>query len=140
VSAIRGLVEVVLVVDDIDRSVAFYRDALGLEVFSPPRVPAKFLRIGSAVEGVPQQVVLVPRASGERRSGGRVLHHIGLEVAPDRFDAERERLAGLGFALRTGQHPFMPRRRVLSGRPRRQRDRNRNVARLTARHCGRAAT
>jgi catechol 2,3-dioxygenase-like lactoylglutathione lyase family enzyme len=107
VSAIRGLVEIVLVVDDVDRSVAFYRDVLGLELFSPPHLPAKFLRIGPAAEGVPQRIVLIPRASGERPAGARVLHHIGLEVAPDQFDAERQRLAGLGFGLRTGQHPFM---------------------------------
>jgi catechol 2,3-dioxygenase-like lactoylglutathione lyase family enzyme len=109
-SAISGLVEVVLLVDDIDRSVAFYRDTLGLDVFSPPRVPAKFLRIGPPADGVPQQIVLVPRAKAtdERPLGPRVLHHIGLSVAPDDFAGERERLTALGFDLRTGEHPFMP--------------------------------
>ena len=38
----------------------------------------------------------------------RALHHIGLEVAPEDFDGERERLAGLGFEIRGGQHPFLP--------------------------------
>ena len=107
-SAISGLVEVVLVVDDIDRSVAFYRDTLGLELFSPPQVPSKFLRIGPPGEGVPQQIVLVQRATEDRPLGPPVLHHIGLAVAPDQFEAERERLTGLGFELRTGEHPFMP--------------------------------
>jgi len=37
-----------------------------------------------------------------------VLHHIGLEVAPEDFESERARLQTQGFALRTGQHPFMP--------------------------------
>ena len=36
------------------------------------------------------------------------LHHIGLEVAPDDYERERQRLIGLGFAIRGGEHPFMP--------------------------------
>ena len=107
-SAIRGLVEVVLVVDDLDKSVAFYRDTLGFELFSPAQLPAKFLRIGPETGGVPQQIVLVPRGTPDRPSGAPVLHHIGLEVAPENFEPERERLTSLGFELRTGQHPFMP--------------------------------
>jgi catechol 2,3-dioxygenase-like lactoylglutathione lyase family enzyme len=110
--AIRRLVEVVLTVDDMDRSLAFYRDVLGLEVFSPAGVPAKFLRIGGhdGRSGIPQQIVLVPRAAvgDQPLAPSRRLHHIGLEVAPETYDAERERLAGLGYALRRGTHPFMP--------------------------------
>jgi catechol 2,3-dioxygenase-like lactoylglutathione lyase family enzyme len=108
VAAVKNLAEVVLVVDDMDRSIRFYRDVLGLEVFSPPQLPSKFLRIGDSASGLPQQIVLVPRAgptSGERV---KVLHHIGLEVAPGDFEPERQRLQAAGFGLRTGQHPFMP--------------------------------
>lgn len=104
----KNLAEVVLVVDDLDRSIRFYRDVLGLELFSPPQLPTKFLRIGHSAGSVPQQIVLVPRSgptSGERV---KVLHHIGLEVAPEDFEPERRRLQAAGFELRTGQHPFMP--------------------------------
>src|SRR6266508_4552760 len=109
-TSIRGLVEVVLVVEDIGRSVAFYRDVLGLESISPPELPVKFLRIGPQRTGVPQQVVLIPRQLvGEQPLiHTRALHHIGLEVAPEDYDRERRRLADLGFELRGGQHPFMP--------------------------------
>ena len=106
--AIRGLVEVVLVVDDIAASTTFYRDTLGLEVFSPPHMPARFLRFGGAADALPQQIVLVPRATDDRPKGPPVLHHIGLEVSPADFESERARLSALGFELRTGQHPFMP--------------------------------
>jgi catechol 2,3-dioxygenase len=108
--AIVGLVEVVLVVEDIERSVGFYRDVLGLEVISPPAVPVKFLRVGASGSGVPQQVVLIPRAmaSDQPLPHSKALHHIGLEVALSDFEAERQRLTGMGFELRTGQHPFMP--------------------------------
>ena len=109
-AAIRGLVEVVLVVEDIERSLAFYRDTLGLETISPAAVPVKFLRIGAARDGVPQQVVLIPRAmaADQPLARSRRLHHIGLEVAPEDFEGERERLASLGFEIRGGTHPFMP--------------------------------
>jgi catechol 2,3-dioxygenase len=108
--AISGLVEVVLVVEDIDRSLAFYRDVLGLETISPAAVPVKFLRVGAARDGVPQQVVLIPRAMAAEQPLARTrrLHHIGLEVAPADYASERDRLAKLGFELRTGEHPFMP--------------------------------
>jgi catechol 2,3-dioxygenase-like lactoylglutathione lyase family enzyme len=112
VSALKNLVEVVLVVDDTERSMAFYRDVLGLEVISPPAARAKFLRIGPGGDGIPQQIVLVPRsvAGGSAASAERprVLHHIGLEVAPADFEPERQRLTNAGFTLRTGEHPFMP--------------------------------
>ena len=108
-TSIRGLVEVVLVVEDIDRSVAFYRDTLGLVPISPPELPVKFLRIGPQGTGIPQQVVLIPRqmAAEQPLIRTRALHHIGLEVAPEDYDRERQRLADLGFELRSGQHPFM---------------------------------
>ena len=110
VAAIRRLVEVVLVVEDIDRSLAFYRDMLGLEPISPSEIPMKFLRVGAAGAGVPQQIVLVPRSlmADQPLVRNRQLHHIGLEVAPDDYEHERERLAGLGFTIRGGTHPFMP--------------------------------
>ena len=107
-SAITRLVEVVLVVEDMLRSVRFYRDTLGLEVISPPGTPATFLRIGPPRDGIPQQIVLVPRAPGMPQATGRRLHHIGLAVAPADYESERARLAAAGFALRGGQHPFMP--------------------------------
>jgi catechol 2,3-dioxygenase len=110
VSALKNLVEVVLVVEDIDRSLAFYRDVLGLELISPAAAPAKFLRIGPVKSGIPQQIVLVPRSSRPAVSPerARTLHHVGLEVDPADFESERGRLSSAGFTLRTGVHPFMP--------------------------------
>jgi catechol 2,3-dioxygenase-like lactoylglutathione lyase family enzyme len=103
---------VVLFCQDLARSVEFYRDVLGLEVISPSGLPAVFLRVGQPGSGVPQQIVLVPRppqASPPRpEKPSRDLHHIGLEVAPEDLDRERQRLANLGFAIRGGQHPFLP--------------------------------
>jgi catechol 2,3-dioxygenase-like lactoylglutathione lyase family enzyme len=109
---VRGLAEVVLFCQDLERSLQFYRDVLGLEVISPAGLPAIFLRVGEPGPGVPQQIVLVPRPPGVTAAATtkptRDLHHIGLEVAPEALASERARLAALGFALRTGQHPFLP--------------------------------
>jgi catechol 2,3-dioxygenase len=107
-STLKNLVEVVLVVEDLERSVRFYRDTLGLEVISPPGAPAAFLRIGAAAAGIPQQIVLVPRRADMMAPTGRRLHHIGIEVAPEDYEPERARLAAAGFELRGGEHPFMP--------------------------------
>ena len=109
-AGIRGLLEVVLLVQDVNRSLGFYRDVLGFKVISPPNLPAAFLQVGEPAGEVPQQVVLVPRpaavaAPAERMQRG--LHHVGLEIAPEDFERERDRLRSLGFDVRTGEHPFL---------------------------------
>jgi catechol 2,3-dioxygenase-like lactoylglutathione lyase family enzyme len=111
-AAIRGLAEIVLMVDDVERSVAFYRDALGLTVISPDLQGPVFLRVGERSSGVPQQIVLVPRppAAPEQPAerAFRSVHHFGLEVEEGAFEREWERLGALGFEVRTGVHPFLP--------------------------------
>ena len=109
---IRGLTELVIWVRDMEQALHFYRDVLGLAVMSPPDFRgAVFLHVGEAA-GIPQQIVLVPlpkdapRASSERTQ--RALHHLGLELAQEEFESERERLESLGFDVRLGEHPFLP--------------------------------
>lgn len=113
----QSLAEVVLIVDDMDRAVRFYRDTLGLPVFSPPDLPVTFLQVGDhggpgGATAVPQQIVLAPRPEGAQRAGKdrteRVLHHIGLEVDSDTYDALHRQLADAGHELRGGEHPFLP--------------------------------
>lgn len=109
---LSGLVEIVLLVQDLEKSLEFYRDLLGMTVISPEGSPAAFLRIGPEREGVPHQIVLVPRPKDTRAGAAskmeRDVHHIGLEVPADQLDAERARLAKLGVPVRGGEHPFLP--------------------------------
>jgi len=112
-SAVRALAEIVLMVRDLEESLRFYRDVLGLEVISPAQMQGpRFLRIGPERDGVPPQIVLVPRPAtaqdlpGDRRL--RSVHHIGLEVAHGDLGGERKRLESLGMEVRTGEHPFLP--------------------------------
>ena len=111
-SAIRGLTELVIWVRDMETALGFYRDALGLTVMSPPDFRgAVFLRAGQSQAGAPQQIVLVPLPEGAPAFPGertqRPLHHIGIEVAPEDFDAESDRLRSLGLEVRFGEHPFL---------------------------------
>ena len=111
-TTVTGLTEVVIWVRDLERSLAFYRDTLGMPVLAgPDKRGALFLRIGPDADP-PQQLVLIPLpddAEGppaERTA--RALHHIGVQIPDADYDAERERLENLGFEVRTGQHPFLP--------------------------------
>lgn len=109
---IQGLTEIVISVHNIDKSLRFYRDLLGLRVMSPPDFRgAVFLQAGSSGVGIPQQIVLVPLPEdtpdfpSERSQ--RPLHHIGFEIAPEDFDAESDRLKASGLDVRFGEHPFL---------------------------------
>jgi len=111
-SRIRSLTELVIWVRDMEKALHFYRDVLGLTVMSPPDFRgAIFLQVGESA-GVPQQIVLVPLpkdapgAPAERTE--RALHHLGVELLPQEFEREGERLESLGFEVRFGEHPFLP--------------------------------
>lgn len=108
----RGLAEIVLWVHDLQRSLAFYRDTLGLPVMSPPELRSPvFLRVDDGRWAIPQMLVLVQLPPGTPEfSKPRTLHHLALEVAPAEFDAEAARLTECGFKLRSGQHPVLPSR------------------------------
>ena len=107
---IEGLAEVVLMVSNVERSLQFYRDVLGMHLISPDLGGPVFLQVGEPRAGVPHQIVLVPRPQGlepfpERYK--RNVHHIGLEVSAAALQEERERLTRLGHEVRTGEHPFL---------------------------------
>ena len=110
---IRGLTEVVISVHNMEKSLNFYRDTLGLLVMSPPDSRgAVFLKVSHQPDTVPQQLVLVPLPEGTdafpTERVRRPLHHLGIEVAREDFESERERLQALGFDVRLGEHPFLP--------------------------------
>jgi catechol-2,3-dioxygenase len=109
---VEGLAEVVLNVRDMQRSLAFYRDLLGLAVISPPeRTNPIFLRAGAATSTLPALVVLVqlpPEAPAF--APPRTLHHLALAIRAEAFDTAHDAIAERGIAIRTGQHPILPSR------------------------------
>jgi catechol 2,3-dioxygenase-like lactoylglutathione lyase family enzyme len=110
--AVEGLAEVVLNVHDMQRSLAFYRDLLGLSVISPPeRTNPIFLRAGAATADLPALVVLVQMPpDAPSFAAPRTLHHLALAVRADAFDAAHDELSRQGFTIRTGRHPILPSR------------------------------
>lgn len=113
-SSIRGLAEVVLVVQDLQASLAFYRDLLGLTVVSPADFKGPvFLQAGGGRSYISNTIVLVRAKSGTPPfAKPQSLHHIGLEIDPASFDAEVSRIQATGLEIRTGQHPLFPSRTV----------------------------
>ncbi|MCB0155125.1 MAG: VOC family protein [Anaerolineae bacterium] len=106
---IKGIAEIVLHVHDMAAALKFYQEVLGLEVLGRPG--PVFLRAGDPAVSVPQMVVLVPLpAEAEPFAVPRPLHHLALELDPADFEAEEQRLKGLGYAIRYGQHPVIPSR------------------------------
>ena len=106
---IKGIAEIVLNVHDLEAAVAFYKEVLGLEEIGRPG--PVFLKAGDPAVSIPQLVVLVPLPAGaDNFVAPRTLHHLALELAPEDFDAEEQRLKSLGYALRYGQHPVLPSR------------------------------
>src|SRR6266568_3608339 len=77
---IVGISEIVLWTADKERSLAFYRDLLGMEVISPPTLPNVFLKVGEGNAGIPQMIVLVPKTEMVKAApSGYQLHHMGYE-------------------------------------------------------------
>jgi catechol 2,3-dioxygenase-like lactoylglutathione lyase family enzyme len=106
---IKGIAEIVLNVHNLEASLKFYQEVLGLEVIGRPG--PVFLRAGSPAASVPQMMVLVPLPLGsEAFAQPRTLHHLALELAPADFDTEEARLKALGYQIRYGQHPVIPSR------------------------------
>jgi catechol-2,3-dioxygenase len=106
-----GVVEIVLMVRDVEKSRAFYSDVLGLKVISPDLGGPVFLQAGDEHRGAPNQIVLIPRpAEAADFPADRTLrnvHHLGLEIARGALDATRVELESKGLEVRTGEHPFL---------------------------------
>lgn len=110
-TTVRHLAEIVLWVRDMERALAFYRDLFGLELISPPELPAKFLKAGPGEGSIPEMIVLSPHPD---RSGSfpaekplRTLHHLAFNVDPDQYLALQERCREAGLETRSGIHPVL---------------------------------
>ena len=108
---VAGLAEIVLWVSDMDAALHFYRDLFGLEVFSPPGLPIKFLRAGAGADRVPEMIVLVPHPDSSsafpREKAMRVLHHMALRIDARAYDGLEGRLTAEGLQVRSGIHPVL---------------------------------
>lgn len=116
---IDGLSHAGITVSDMERSLAFYRDGLGLEVYIDRIADHDYLREVTAVASATVRIVYL-RVPGSR-TPIELLEHRGIERVPVRsrpcdpgnvhvglqvkdIDAFHARLEGLGFHSRSG-HP-----------------------------------
>ena len=102
--AIKSLGELALRANDLDALVAFYRDVVGLEVYSDQRPLLVFLKIADGVEGHPQIMGIFDRETevGQERS---TLDHFAFSIDLADYETEKQRLEGLGVAVATREFP-----------------------------------
>jgi catechol 2,3-dioxygenase-like lactoylglutathione lyase family enzyme len=108
---VSALAEIVVWSHDVDRSLAFYRDLLGLTVMEKgPEVKPTFLKVADG-DGVPQMIVLVPHPD----QGGsfptdkplRTLHHMAFAVGAAEYEQLEASCRQAGLEVRGGIHPVL---------------------------------
>ena len=98
----EGLDHVAITVADLERSVAFYRDLLGLESrYGELHVPMFMLAQGSGLALFPAEAL--PGDGGSGEADIRVAH-VAFRVDRAQFDHAREALPGAGVDLRFEDH------------------------------------
>ena len=111
-TAVKGLGEIALRVNDLDRMEKFYREVVGLEVFK--RFPtAVFFHIADGFKGHPQALVLFDR---KENSTGTQIHestpngvsqerstfdHLAFDIDLKDYESELKRLKQLGLSVKT---------------------------------------
>ena len=109
---VTGLAEIVLWTRDLERSLAFYNELLGLELMTQPEmVRPRFLKVAAGTGMVPQMLVLVPHPDSEgafpAAKPERPLHHLAFSVAADRYDQLAAACREAGLEVRDGVHPVL---------------------------------
>lgn len=101
---ILGFGELALRVNDLEAMKAFYRDAVGLEVYSEPEPYLIFFKLGEAMEGHPQLFALFDREV-EVGQPQTTLDHFAFLIDLSTYDTERARLENAGVTVFTKTFP-----------------------------------
>lgn len=109
VGCIGGLAEVSLRVRDLEESLRFYSEVLGLEDVTPGgRESPALLRVSKTETGYSQSINLFP-AAGEAFSGeSSPLHHLAFQIPRRSFEEEQRRLEEAGLSPVRNDHPEVP--------------------------------
>ncbi len=109
-TAVRGLGEIALRVDDLDAMQTFYQEIIGLPLMN--RTPHwVFFKIGDGYGGHTQVLALFDRSQSSGYSGidaaTSTIDHIAFEIDLADFAGEKERLEALGFQVVTAEHAWV---------------------------------
>jgi catechol-2,3-dioxygenase len=109
-TAVRGLGEIALRVNDLDAMQRFYEHAIGLPLMA--RFPnSAFFKVADGYRGHAQVLALFDRSESAGYSGTdaktSTIDHIAFEIPLADFDAEKKRLEGLGFRVETAEHAWV---------------------------------
>lgn len=104
-TAVRGLGEVALRVNDLDKSQTFYQDVIGLELMK--RFDhAAFFRIADGYAGHTTILAIFDRKVPVRQAR-TTIDHIAFAIALEDYEAEKQRLEGLGLSVMTATHGWV---------------------------------
>jgi catechol 2,3-dioxygenase len=108
--SIRGLGEIALRVTDLDAMQRFYQDVIGLALLKRFD-KAAFFKIADGYGGHAQVLALFDRAGEPGYAGlspaATTIDHLAFEIDRADFDAELDRLQGLGVAVETAEHAWV---------------------------------
>jgi catechol-2,3-dioxygenase len=107
---IRGLGEIALRVEDLDRMQSFYEDVIGLELMK--RFPhAAFFRVADGYAGHTQILALFDRSVDSCYDGldpsRTTVDHLAFTIALADYPSEKDRLEQRGLAVRTAAHAWV---------------------------------
>jgi catechol 2,3-dioxygenase len=109
-SAIRGLGEVALRVNDLPAMQQFYSDVIGLTLMQRFETSA-FFRIAEGVAGHTQVLALFDRSAADEYSpphaSATSLDHVAFAIGLEDFAAEHSRLQALGLEVTTTVHSWV---------------------------------
>ena len=107
---IKGLAEIALRVNDLDKMTRFYQEVIGLE-FLESFDKTVFFRIAEGVEGHVQVLALFDRSGTEGYSGidskKSTIDHIAFGISKSDYEAEKNRIEALGYEVRTAYHKWV---------------------------------
>ena len=107
---IKGLAEIALRVNDLDKMTRFYQEVIGLE-FLESFDKTVFFRIAEGVEGHVQVLALFDRSGTEGYSGidskKSTIDHIAFGISKSDYSLEKKRIEALGYEVRTAYHKWV---------------------------------
>ncbi len=107
---IKGLAEIALRVNDLDKMQEFYEEVIGLE-FLESFEKTVFFRIAEGVEGHTQVLALFDRSGTDGYSGidseKSTVDHIAFGISKSDYEPEKKRIEALGYEVRTAYHQWV---------------------------------